>query len=191
MKTMVALALAIVIVAGCTRQVPLLSPPQAPVVRQTPAPTAGRPVQLEIPILEVSATVEYVGLDEKQRMDVPKDADHVGWFELGFKPGDKGNAVLAGHLDKENGEPAVFYHVSQLSSGDTFSITDENGTVFTFEVFENTTYPYDQVPLQELFGVSEEPIVNLITCDGVFSATERNYSLRRVIRGRLVSMVKM
>ncbi len=63
-----------------------------------PAPVSF-PKILSIPKLEVNAEIETVGLDNKGAMDVPKNAMNVAWYNLGPKPGEKGNAVMAGHLD--------------------------------------------------------------------------------------------
>ena len=74
---------------------------------------ADLPQTLHIPKINVAAAIEQVGLDTQGRMDVPEDADNVAWYKLGYKPGQKGNAVLAGHYDKETGEPAVFWDISK------------------------------------------------------------------------------
>src|SRR5476649_486493 len=66
-----------------------------------------RPVFLEIPRFNIIANIESVAMDKEGRMDVPKKAEDVAWYNLGYTPGEKGNAVLDGHLDKSSGAPAV------------------------------------------------------------------------------------
>src|SRR5437868_6418329 len=80
--------------------------------------SVGTPKRLIITKIGVNAPVELVGLDKQGRMDVPKDANDAGWYDLGVKPGQKGNAVMDGHLDKVNGAPAIFWNLKKLAPGD-------------------------------------------------------------------------
>ncbi len=139
------------------------------------------PKTLSIPKINVTAAVESVGLDAQKAMDVPKDSDNVGWYNLGVKPGEKGNAVIDGHLDKVTGAPAVFWNISKLVPGDTLSVKDENGRTISFSVTKVTKYPYDNFPLQDVFGPSEKHRLNLISCNGVWNSKTHNYSQRTVV----------
>ena len=98
------------------------------------------PKTLQISKLGINVPIESVAMDEKGRMDVPKDPDNVAWYNLGVKPGEQGNAVMAGHFDKETGEPAVFYDIEKLTRGDTISITDKNNQVITFSVVRSSFF---------------------------------------------------
>lgn len=144
------------------------------------------PILLSIPSIGITAPVEQVGLDEYKRMDVPKDVNNVGWYNLGFKPGEKGNAVMAGHLDTQTGAPAIFFNLAQLNIGDTIYVTDEQGKKYIFKVVDKQTYDTDNVPLVYIFGESAIPRLNLITCEGIFNTELRNYSKRTVIYSELV-----
>ena len=139
------------------------------------------PQTLRIPKINVQTTIESVGMDEQGRMAVPKDADNVSWYKPGYKPGEKGSAVLAGHFDKETGAPAVFWNVGKLTTGDKVIVTDVQGKEHTFAVIQTTKYPYNDFPLQKVFGASSEPMLNLITCQGAWNETTRNYSHRTVV----------
>ncbi len=142
---------------------------------------AGLPVRISIPSIGVDAQMEFVGLDTEGKMDVPKDFDNVGWFELGYRPGEKGNAVMAGHLDTAYGGTAVFYRLKELTSGDEIYVYDEEGNELRFIVTGVEIFPFDRVPLAEIFGPSEERMLNLITCEGVFDNSNQNYSDRTVV----------
>lgn len=139
------------------------------------------PQNIFIPRINITAFVEQVGQDAGGKMDVPKEVMNVGWYQLGFKPGEKGNAVMAGHLDTVTGAPAVFYNLSQLQIGDQVIVTDVNGKNLTFEVVKVQNYPFNQVPLEEVFGPSEKRMLNLITCVGTWNTGSRNYSHRLVV----------
>jgi LPXTG-site transpeptidase (sortase) family protein len=151
-----------------------------------PQPQYADPVKISIPKINVNAPVESVGLDAENRMDVPKNSDNGGWYNLGYKPGQKGNAVIAGHYDKKDGSAAVFWDIGKLVAGDQILVTDENGKVLTFEVTRNEKFPYDNFPLQEVFGEASEPMLNLITCEGTWNSTTGMYSHRSVIFSHLV-----
>ncbi|MBI5127476.1 class F sortase [Candidatus Roizmanbacteria bacterium] len=146
-----------------------------------------KPVELEILKLNLKGVlVEYVGLDKEGKMDVPKNSDNVAWFDLGFRPGKKGNAVLAGHFDKETGDPAVFYNLNLLETGDRISLEDENGEVKIFEVKDKKLYSYNAFPTEFVFGKSERRMLNLITCDGTWDSVSKNYSNRLVVFTELI-----
>lgn len=152
----------------------------------TPTPVLlSKPVTLAIPKLGIKTQIEYVGNDAKGNMDVPKNDMHVAWYEPGFLPGAKGNAVLAGHFDKKSGGPAVFYNLNQLQAGDAIVVTDENRKELTFVVMEKHTYPVTHFPVEEVFGSSNEKYLNLITCGGVWDSVKKMYGDRLVVRSVL------
>jgi sortase A len=162
--------------------------PQNPENPPTAAPQTeyAAPQTISIPKINVNAHVEEVGLDNEDRMDVPKDSDNGGWFKLGYKPGQKGNAVIAGHFDKRDGSPAVFWDLTKLVAGDKIIMTDVNGKELTFAVTKNEKYPYNDFPLQEVFGDSSDAMLNLITCEGNWNSSTGLYSHRSVIFSKLV-----
>lgn len=160
------------------------SPAPVPAVQQS---QVAEPQTLTIPKLNVQTSVEQVGQDAGGRMDVPTGVDNVGWYSLGFKPGEAGNAVIDGHLDTVTGAPAVFFYLDRLTAGDQVMVTDKNGKNLTFEVTNVQSYPFDQVPLQDIFGPNDKPRLNLITCIGVWDRINRNYSNRLVVYTELKS----
>ncbi len=109
------------------------------------------PSQLSIPSINVNADIEQVGLDAQGKMDVPKTHITVGWYSLGFRPGQKGNAVLAGHLDHPSGSPAVFWNLPKLKAGDKIIITDSNRNSYTFSVTHTEKYPHEPISLNRGF----------------------------------------
>lgn len=154
----------------------------------TPTATVGNPTEIHIPSLGVTATVENVGLDSKGRMDVPLHALDVGWYRLGFKPGEKGSAVIDGHYDTVTGAPAVFYYISSLTPGQRIDVTDTSGKTYIFSVTYVTSYPYDQLPLRQIFDTTDKPRLNLITCNGTWDKLSKNYSQRAVVYSVLQSV---
>ncbi len=161
--------------------------PTPTIVAQTEYATKfGLPVKLEIPNINVASSVEYVGLDSKRNMDVPKEAANVGWYNLGPKPGEMGSAVMAGHLDDPSGAPAVFWNLKKLKIGDEINVTDENGEELTFRVTKIETFPFDEFPLEEVFADTSGKYLNLITCEGEFDKATKNYAERTVVYSEIV-----
>jgi LPXTG-site transpeptidase (sortase) family protein len=155
-------------------------PAQGIAFRQLPPASAGLPVRLRIPSINVDAAIESVGLTSKKAMDVPKNPQNVGWYNLGPRPGEKGNAVLAGHLDWYNGTTAVFQHLGRLSKGDVLSIETDKGRFLPFVVREIRTYdPFDYVP--DVFQSSDKSHLNLVTCGGVWDTARKIYRKRLVV----------
>jgi sortase A len=159
---------------------------QIPTVNPTPSP--GIPEEISIPKINVNAVVESVGMDSQGRMDVPKNAIDTAWYSPGFKPGIKGSAVIDGHYDRVTGAPAVFWNLKLLSTGDMITVTDNNGKKYMFSVIQVAKYPDDNFPLKEVFAEANVPMLNLITCNGVWDKVAKNYSNRLVVYSRLIAI---
>ncbi|MFN4213885.1 sortase domain-bontaining protein [Exiguobacterium sp.] len=144
---------------------------------------AATPVRIQIPSIAVDTAIEQVGVLDNGQMGVPADEDQVGWFEPGVKPGSKGNAVVAGHVDSKTG-PAVFYELDQLKAGDDVAIIDENGNTLTFRVTKTESYDTSNAPIEEIFGATSHRNLNLITCSGTFG--DGGYDQRFVVYTELV-----
>lgn len=153
----------------------------APTSTPTPTPTIPQPVYLSIPKIQVEASIEPVGTDENGKMQLPDEIDKVGWYGLGYKPGENGNAVIAGHLDSATGEGAIFYHLRELVTGDEMIVRDETGISRIFNVVAKETYEFDKVPIEQIFGSADKKRLNLITCTGWWNAGLRTYSQRMII----------
>jgi len=154
---------------------------------QKPSVNPGIPTHITIPKINVHATVESVGMDTLGRMDVPKTPDDTAWYSPGYKPGMNGSAVIDGHLDRVTGAPAVFWNLKQLSIGDQIIITENNNRIYIFAVDRTIRYPYNNFPIKEVFGASDIPMLNLITCNGVWDENTKNYSDRLVVYSKLVA----
>jgi sortase (surface protein transpeptidase) len=154
---------------------------------QTPVPrgaaTSTAPERLKIPALGVDARIEYVGLTPEGNMDVPRDVRDVGWYAPGVRPGQPGDAVIAGHLDWSSG-PAVFWRLSWLRAGDIVDVLYADGTNLTFRVQRLASYAYDQPP-PDLFSPDGPTRLSLITCAGSWDG--QTYRQRLVVDAVLSS----
>lgn len=144
-------------------------------------PEFNRPQRLLIPKLGVDTTVEHVGLDENQRMDVPSLDEHVAWYQHGPVPGELGSAVLAGHFDTRSGGPAVFYELNTLTVGDEVIVEDDQGHQRRFTVTQVATHSDNNFPIADVFTDVTGRKLNLITCAGQFDRAAQNYQDRLVV----------
>ena len=158
------------------------SPPPAPT--ETPVPRVGLPVRLKIPAIGVDAAVEYVGLTPDGAMDVPKDYDNTAWYQLGPRPGEPGNAVIAGHVDSAEKGPVVFWDLRELLAGDRIIVVGDDGVERAFVVTASASYNRTELPLDRVFGAASGARLNLITCDGVFDEQRREYDKNLVVYTR-------
>ena len=157
--------------------IPTLSPTPTP----TPTPTIPPPATLIIPKIQITAPIQPVGTDIDGKMELPQDINVVGWYSPGFKPGELGNAVISGHLDAATGANAIFYNLRLVEPGDEIITVSEDGKEYVFKVVEKIIYPFNQVPIDSIFGKSSQKKLNLITCTGVWDPYQKNYSERMII----------
>ncbi|MDQ3008010.1 MAG: sortase, partial [bacterium] len=137
------------------------------------------PVRLLIPSLNVDTDIQLVGVTSQGVMESPSNTIDVGWFDLGPRPGEKGSAVIAGHVDGEHGEVGVFANLYKLKKGDKVYIRDSNEKSLTFIVTESRRY--DSGYAEEVFSRNDEASLNLITCDGVWDGVNKSYTKRLVV----------
>lgn len=162
--------------------------------KNTPSPTVvtvktyGIPLRITIPAINVDTAVEHVGKDAQGNMDVPKDANNVAWYELGYKPGENGNAVIAGHLDTKTGS-AIFYRLNDLRVGDDLTVVTDQNKKLVFTVIKKQIYTAESFPIPTVFGPASTPLLNLITCAGVFDRTSEHYLDRVVVFTQLKTVL--
>lgn len=139
-----------------------------------------QPSRIKIPAINVDTKIENVGLLDNGQMGVPESFETVGWYDRGPMPGERGNAVIAGHVDSKKG-PAVFFYLKKLKAGDEVIVSDEKGKTLTFIVKDIKNYPTELSPVNEIFDYSFQRRLNLITCTGIYDPKTGNHSERLVV----------
>lgn len=148
------------------------------------------PSRLHIPSLGIDAPIMPVGLDRYGAMEAPGAGhpasdpiwDTAFWWKLGALPGQPGNAVLAGHVDRSDGSRAIFWNLRRIQPGDHITITDQAGQTLVFRVTSVASFanpdggPNDPI-IQRVFGPASTANLNLITCYGSWIGTEFNRRL--------------
>ncbi|MFG6149669.1 class F sortase [Halobacillus sp. B23F22_1] len=89
------------------------------------------------------------------------------------------------HVDSYKG-PAVFFDLDQLQTGDEVLIYGQ-GSILTFEVKEVVAYPTKKAPINQIFGSSDSPSLNLITCTGLYNREAETHQERLVVYTELVA----
>lgn len=156
--------------------------------RRSLAPTPqtkaqANPVRLLIPSIGLNAPVETVGVAPNGDLAVPtaNPWEDAGWYGLGPRPGERGSAVIDGHLDRPGGYPAVFWRLRYLHAGDAVIVIDVNGKTHRFHVTETAYYSPQAAPIQEIFGNQSGTYLNLITCAGDWIPNQHQTTLRLVV----------
>ncbi|MCG5471112.1 class F sortase [Micromonospora sp. LAH09] len=135
------------------------------------------PVRLVIPGIDVTATVNAVGINERtNEFEVPPSVDQIGWYRHG--PGleaDAGSVVIAGHVDSAKQGKGAFFRLRELNQGDTLTATGSDGEARRYRVVAREEYAKTKIPLDRYFARDGKPRLTLITCGGPFDAKARKY----------------
>jgi LPXTG-site transpeptidase (sortase) family protein len=163
--------------------------------RNTPAPTPIIPIEdrvvvqppanIEIPTIQLNASVVGVGVAPDGTMDVPRDGTQVGWYSYGVKPGETGGSIMTAHYDTSTGRPAVFYNLRKLKPGDIIYVKMQDNQELLFQVSDILSEPVKDFPPELIYGDFPDKRLILITCDGVWNPLEKNYSKRLVVYATL------
>lgn len=143
------------------------------------------PSRLSIPALGIDANVQHVGLTKSGDMGVPSNFTDTAWYQYGPVPGQWGSAVIDGHVDNGLSLPGVFHRLGELKAGDDIYVETAGGDRLRFVVREVASYPYDQVPVEIVFGKKDAARLNLITCAGSWLKSSKTYDQRLVVYATL------
>ncbi|GAA4806105.1 class F sortase [Streptomyces ziwulingensis] len=141
--------------------------------RQAPAAPAlppSPPDRIRVPAISVDAPLTGLGLTPTGSLDVPptERENLAGWYEAGTTPGEKGTAIVAGHVDNDEG-PAVFYRLGALKRGGVVEVARRDGTVAVFTVDAVEVYEARAFPDAKVYGAAARPELRVITCGGGYS----------------------
>lgn len=159
---------------GLAGRGPAVGPAADDVPMPRPAPDWGPPIDdgqvadpvgIRIPAIGVDAQVVALGVDEAGALEVPTDFATTGWWQGGAEPGERGAAVVVGHVDSFEG-PAVFFDLGQVDRGDRIIIDRADGTSAVFAVRSSMAPSKERFPTEAVYGPTNRPELRLITCHG-------------------------
>lgn len=140
--------------------------PAAPALPPSP------PDRVRISAIDVDAPLTGLGLTSTGSLGVPPaDRENLaGWYESGTTPGERGTAIIAGHVDNADG-PAVFYSLGALRKGSTIEVDRRDGRTAVFTVDAVEVYDARDFPDRKVYGAAPRPELRVITCGGGYSRT--------------------
>lgn len=145
-----------------------------------------KPVAVRIPTIDLHTQgLVRLGLDENRRMEVPQAWDKAGWYGLAPTPGQRGPAVIVGHVDSKDG-PAVFYRLRDMQEGDRVLVRRADRVIVTFRVYEMARYPKNDFPTQKVYGNTPRAELRLVTCGGSFNEASGHYRDNIVVFARMI-----
>ncbi|WP_169447442.1 class F sortase [Paenibacillus fonticola] len=150
--------------------------------REPPEPFM--PTELIIPAVKVKAKVEPVGVLPNGQMDVPKHTNLVGLLHPGVIAGERGNMVMDGHVDSYTG-PAVFFNLKKLKTGDQIVVRNQKRRQLTYIVQSVEAYRTAEAPVDKVFGETDVPMLNLVTCTGKYSRKKKEHEQRLIVFAKL------
>jgi LPXTG-site transpeptidase (sortase) family protein len=124
-----------------------------------------RPVRITIPAIGVSAPVVPLGLNADGTLQVPVDIRKTGWFTKGPEPGERGAAVIVGHVDSRSG-PGVFYRLRDLRVGEVINIRLRDRSAVRYVVDSMLRVAKSHFPTKLVYARTAKPTLRLITCAG-------------------------
>lgn len=151
---------------------------------------ASPPVRVRVPALRVDAPVTAVGLDAEGWIEAPppEDGRTTGWFTGAVTPGERGTAVVVGHVDTPRGR-AVFHGLGALTPGHRVEILRRDGRTAVFTVHGVEVVPKDGFPAARVYGDTGVPELRLITCGGTFTPAT-GYTGNVVVSARLTAALR-
>ncbi|MER7946981.1 class F sortase [Streptomyces sp. NPDC096079] len=160
----------------------------SPSARPAAGPSMPRsaPTRLRIPRIGVDAPFTGLKIGPSGALDPPPadDTNLVGWQESGISPGERGTAIVAGHLDTATA-PAVFARLEELKAGDTFEVSRADGTTAAFLVDSVEEFSKDDFPDQRVYEDTPDALVRLITCAGPYDRKAKDYTENLVVFAHL------
>lgn len=133
------------------------------------------PVRLRVPSVDLDAPLDQVGVRDDGLMEIPDDGDRAGWYRYGPTPGDdEGSAVLAGHVDTQEGLGAMAA-LMEVPLDAEVEVEMDDGTVLRYRVIGRETIEKDELPVEELFDRSGPGRLTLVTCGGPWRYEASSY----------------
>lgn len=124
------------------------------------------PIRVVIPAIGVDSGLVRLGLKRNGTLQVPPNGFPAGWFTGAPTPGEKGPAIIAGHVHWA-GRAGVFARLARLEPGDLITVTRQDRSTALFRVSRVQQYPKATFPSAAVYGDIDHPGLRLITCGGL------------------------
>ena len=131
-----------------------------------------------------------VGLTPDGAMGSPDNPFVLGWYSRSARPGEPGNALLAGHRDYEdrdgNVDVGVCWRLDETQVGDQLVMFNQSsGSYYVYDIVDKARVNPDSPDSSRYMSQTRESVVTLITCDGNFDRETHRYDRRIIVVGLL------
>lgn len=123
-------------------------------------------------MIGVQSDLLHLGLDADGALEVPgkNHYDQAAWYTGSPTPGERGPAVIEGHLDDVGSTPSVFFDLAKLETGDRITVTRADHRKARFTVYRVDRYAIDDFPTDAVYGDTPGSELRLITCGGALNS---------------------
>lgn len=118
-------------------------------------------------------------------MNVPTNFAVPGWYYDCQSPGQKGSAVIRGHVDHYKG-PTVFFKLDKLKLDNRVDVTLADGRKLMFAVIGERMYKKRNFPDKLVCKARNYRALQLVTCGGIFDSTTGHYLSNIVVFTALI-----
>jgi sortase (surface protein transpeptidase) len=138
------------------------------------------PVRIRIPSLGVDSPLERLGRSRGGTVEVPAHWGRAGWYRNGPSPGERGAAVILGHVDSPTG-PAVFAGVAGLRAGARVLVARADGSSVAFRVTRVEEHRRSRFPVEAVYWPTLRPELRLVTCGGRYDRARGGYQSNVIV----------
>lgn len=146
------------------------------------------PVALAIPALGMSSVLGPPrGLNPDGTIsDAPlsgPDWSLPWWYQGGPSPGQRGSAVLLGHVDSAAGAGrlGVFFRLGDIAPGGTIEVQLADGVLTRWTAVATVLYRDGDFPNALIYATAGRPTLRLVTCGGPFNWHTHHYESTVVV----------
>lgn len=163
----VAVGLALALVTGCGGgEAAAPGPAAGPVVADPYAAEAPMvPAAVSVPSIGAESSLIGLGRDPAGGWAVPDTAGQASWYSEGTVPGDRGPAVVLGHVNLA-GQAGVFARLADVEVGAQVIVTGTGGRSAVFRVTRVEQVPKVEFPTEQVLRPTPLRELRLITCGG-------------------------
>lgn len=135
-----------------------------------------KPVAMSVPSIHARSSLVGLGLLPNHTLQTPPVSDpmQAGWYKLGPAPGQKGAAVITGHVDGYH-MPGIFYRLDDVEVGDLINVRRSDRSVVHFTVTRTREVPKSDFPTRQVYGPVKDPELRLVSCGGPFDRAVGSY----------------
>lgn len=118
-------------------------------------------------------------------MEIPSNIVDVGWYTGSPRPGERGNAIITGHVAQIRRsavtKQGVFYNLSRLRQGDDIYVLNDKGETIRFVVRKSSLYDPAADATDVFTSRDDRAHLVIITCEGTWNQDQLSYSQRLVV----------